>query len=242
MPVENIEKINGSCSSCGRPQNRAPITFKSLFSDGINVVFNLEKGFLFTIKELLVHPGEALENYLEGHRRFRYYNPFRFAFIMVTLSIIAFVSLGLYEASIELLSLNAEQNAQAKESIEFMSKYGNLVALTMVPFVALGTWIVFRKRNLAEHLVANFFSFGFVSFVGILLAPIYYFWHSALLYQQGISLLILLAYTIYFFHSYFKGNVLISSLKALLGIIIGIAIFIIASIPVNYLIAYLSRG
>lgn len=203
------------------------------------MVFNLEKGFLFTIKEMFLRPGTALENYLEGSKRYLYYNPFRFSFITVTLSILLYITLGLFETSIDLLALDDEQNAQAKESIIFMQKYGNFVSLTLVPFVGLGTWLFFRKRNFAEHLVANFFSFGLVSFIGILFVPLYYFSTSVLRYQQVISLVVLFFYTTYFFKDYFKQNLILTFLKVIGSFVVGLVAYILILSPINLLIRYL---
>jgi len=240
--VDSIEKLKAACSSCGRPSNPAPITLKSIFSDGLSVIFNLEKGFLFTIKELLLRPGEALNNYLSGEKRYLYYNPFRFAFIAVTLSFIIFQSLGFFEATIALAAPEGQNPEDIKESMTFLEKYGPLLTLTLVPFVSLGSWILFRRINFAEHLVANFFAYGQISLLGILLVPLYYFINELLLFQQLISMIMILVYTTFFFRSYFKGNWIVAFLKVLAAVIIGIVLLTLLATVVGFLFKALQEA
>lgn len=235
VSVDSIEKLKASCGSCGRPSHPAPITLKSIFSDGLSVIFNLEKGFLFTIKELLLRPGEALTNYLNGERRYLYYNPFRFAFIAVTISFLIFQSLDFFETTIELAAPEGQNPEDIKESMTILEKYGPLLTLTLVPFVSFGSWILFRRINFAEHLVANFFAYGQISLLGILLVPLYYFVSEMLIYQQLISMVMILGYTTYFFQNHFKGNWIVTFLKVLAAVIIGVVFLTVLAALIGYI-------
>ncbi|MFY0672093.1 MAG: DUF3667 domain-containing protein [Bacteroidia bacterium] len=210
---------NTACQHCGKDIKIKQITLKSLFYDTINVIFNLEKGFLFTIKMLFINPGSVLNGYLKTTDRYRYYNPFRYAFILATASVFFFVYFDLYEKAITIGALNLE--ADNKEGVEFIEKYANFISLLIIPFLSLGSFLFFKSHNYAEHLVANFFVFGQTTLIGFVFLPLYLALPKLILQQQSISSLTLIIYGVLFYKSAFKQSWLKTIFKFLAAMIIG---------------------
>jgi hypothetical protein len=50
-------------------------------------VWHLEKGILFTLKEIFVRPGQAALDYIHG-KRIRYYNVFYLSILLIGLNIL----------------------------------------------------------------------------------------------------------------------------------------------------------
>jgi hypothetical protein len=55
------------CAQCGHPQTLKRIDGTYILSE-IGSVFNFEKGILFTIRELLIRPGENVQNFIHRDR------------------------------------------------------------------------------------------------------------------------------------------------------------------------------
>ena len=57
------EHTGNYCATCGRAQNLKRIDRNYVFSE-IKSVLNLDKGILYTIKELLIRPGQNIRNFI----------------------------------------------------------------------------------------------------------------------------------------------------------------------------------
>src|SRR5262245_8742825 len=78
------------CSSCGQPMMIHRIDMAHLLHEVAHTFWHLEKGFLFTLKELGRHPGTMQRKYLSG-LRLPYQKPFSLYAISGT-----FCALALY--------------------------------------------------------------------------------------------------------------------------------------------------
>jgi uncharacterized protein DUF3667 len=67
------------CPYCGQ-QRATPLTFPTLARSALDGLADLDRGLLFTFRELTRRPGAAIASYLEG-RSCRYTGPVKYAFI-----------------------------------------------------------------------------------------------------------------------------------------------------------------
>jgi len=67
-------------------QNTPPRISMQTIYESILAVFNFEKGLTFTIKNLLLHPGETLNNYLFTVDRTKHIKPMNYLVLMVTIA------------------------------------------------------------------------------------------------------------------------------------------------------------
>ena len=65
--------------------------------ESILAVFNFEKGFSFTVKNLLLTPGKTLSNYLFTAERTKHIKPLNFLILMITIA--TFLTLQLIKFS-----------------------------------------------------------------------------------------------------------------------------------------------
>lgn len=136
-------------------------------SDLFNAVTNVERGFLFTIKEMCYRPGLVVDDYISGKTR-PYFPPFRFAFILVTLAAVVSIGTGAFDIQQASMSdyqpgdLAPEQIALQEKIGEYFQRFMNFFIIIMLPFYAFASWLFTRKNgyNYAEHFVANTYLVG----------------------------------------------------------------------------------
>jgi hypothetical protein len=155
----NCEKelIDKYCSGCGQKADTHRITFKKfIFQDLIHGTFHFEKGMFFTAKQALLHPGKAALEYISG-KRVRYYNVFYL--ILITIGLIIFFR-HLYEnfyigQDDEVLQNQVELNESSKAINEIFDQKSKLIISLFVPFAALNSFILFKKKklNFSEHCI-----------------------------------------------------------------------------------------
>ncbi len=142
------------CSGCGQKADTHRISFKNfIFHDVLHGTFHLEKGMLFTAKQALLRPGKAALDYISGKRK-PYYNVFYL--ILITIGLILFFrhfndQLDGGEAVPE----RAYLNEASKTLNELFSQRSKIIIFLFVPFAALNSFILFRRRklNLSEHCI-----------------------------------------------------------------------------------------
>ncbi|MBD1429705.1 DUF3667 domain-containing protein [Sphingobacterium litopenaei] len=77
------KEIHGKyCSHCGQSADTHRLSLSHFIAhDVVHGVFHLDKGLLFTIKQVLTRPGYAAMDYIAGKRK-SYYNFFYLIFII----------------------------------------------------------------------------------------------------------------------------------------------------------------
>ena len=185
---EGAEKY---CSKCGQVLEAKRISLPYLIHEVIHTFTHLEKGYVYTMRELAFRPGTMQKNYLSG-LRLRYQKPFPMFTICGT-----FCATALY-----LIYRNAADTTDEY----FYKNYYFLVQATMLPFYSLVTYLLFYSSKLfyAEALVLNVYMVGFMS---VIIIPINLL--SFVLPNGIISLMeviFLLTYNVWTYVNIFKGK------------------------------------
>lgn len=216
------------------------ISFKSI---GVAILeaLNLERGIGFTIKELILRPKEALEDFLFNDRS-KYTKPL--ALLLLTVAIATFISLKILPLDQELIEAVREDDfmQQLPESLRsiflqipiLLQQYFNIFFMSSLPAVTLATYLIFQdaRLNLAEHFIINIYIFCIQTLIFIVFMPLF-------AYKQwtvGLHIFGLFFYTIFaytkIFEQTWKGGVLKSTAvymmsQVFLSIMIAILIFFI---------------
>jgi hypothetical protein len=165
------------CGDCGQKVISRRLTLRNILHDVWSIFTNVEKGFWYTGRMLFVAPGEVVRDYISG-KTVRYYHPFRYLFWWITLSVALNLSLGLYDRQqAEMQQMQARMGVPQSEKViaqqqamqQEMKKYLNIIPLVILPFMALGSFLLFRRKgwNYAEHLVLNAYTQGQLAMVGL---------------------------------------------------------------------------
>jgi hypothetical protein len=155
-----------------------------LWHDIQHGLFHVEKGILFTAKELFTRPGHSIREFLNG-KRVRHFKP-----VSLVIVLAGFYGLLSHAFHVNLLSNNFEVTGsgdkfnQTKAAIEhlseWISQHYSILALLQIPIFSIGTWLAFKKTgyNFIEHLVINSFISAQKLFIHIVLFPLFYLYNN----------------------------------------------------------------
>lgn len=155
------------CRTCGQKASTERITFRYLLNEISNSIFQINRGFFFTVKELLIRPGHAIRDFIHG-KRVSHYKPI--GFLLVTATIYVF-TIHLLETStyIDSMLSGAKEAMLEKSETSTDSKFLNWVELNqayipllLIPLFATASFLAFFKSgyNYFEHIVLYIYITG----------------------------------------------------------------------------------
>lgn len=160
------EHNSSFCPNCGEYSKVAKITFASIFQNGLSTITNMDKGFFFNVKNLLLKPNELVHDYIRGKRK-NIFNPISFLIISVTIYII----------SDSLIDVSADKSKSRVDSEvykisfaagKFIHVYFKYFWILSILWLGFATKIIYRRYNYAEHLAISSFVIGQATLVGLL--------------------------------------------------------------------------
>jgi hypothetical protein len=183
------------CSHCGEIYEPYRITIHSLMHEVIHTFTHADKGLLYTLKNLAIHPGIMQKNYLEGERKTNQ-KPFSLFFICASVTAIAL-------HYVNAPSPDSQSHFDITKGI-FYKNYFVMVQALLIPFYALLTWAVFYRRNFnyAEALVLFMYSLAFSLLIIIPINFLSYFFTS--INEQLVELVLLGTYMIWTNFNFFR--------------------------------------
>ena len=223
------------CPNCGRPANLRRIDGTYVFQE-IRNVLNFEKGFLFTIRELAIHPGRSIKAFIKEERN-RLVKPI--VFLIVTSFIYsALNAVFLFE---EAYTQFADQAESATQSI-FKWVQGNYGYANMVMALFIGWWIklFFRKYsyNIFEILILLCFVMGFGMLIYAIFGLIQVVMHTNLMQIGSIAGFV---YTTFAIGQFFNPKKAGSYVKAFFAYLMGFITFSVAAVLLGVLIDFMLK-
>lgn len=220
------------CNNCGQTANTHEINFHSILHEVQHTFLHVDKGILYTTKQLLIRPGHTIREYLNG-KRVEHFKPFSYILILSTVyALLNKVShkLTIVEAFFEGFSEGASNgsNTQAGalvSSIQWLQHHYAYTTLLMLPIVSLASYLAFKKckYNYFQHLILNSYAAGQRTVIFLCLLPFDYLMsdqsnNSALEYFKIVAALVINLWVYYqFFHNIKPINrILLSLLTAVL--------------------------
>ncbi len=161
-------KFEGNfCNNCGQSAKVDRINWKYLVNSISENVLQIDKGFFYTAKILLLHPQKSLTDFFVGKRK-RFFKPFAFLLISATILLILTKIVGSETFVDDFLNgYNAGFQDDPKESLnakltEFFTKNQTYIFLLSVPIFSIASFLSFHKYkyNFSEHLILNLFITG----------------------------------------------------------------------------------
>ncbi|MGJ8746062.1 DUF3667 domain-containing protein [Polaribacter sp.] len=169
MICKNCEQnFNGNyCSNCGQNSNIRKVDYKYLLNEIPNSIFQINRGFLFTLKELFTRPGHSIRAFLEGKRK-NHVKPLAFILLTSTLYVVAHYFLGNQTFVDDAISgFTSKSEVENSDLINWISKNQTYAILILVPFFSFASYLSFLKSNYNyfEHLVLNIYITGQQMFI-----------------------------------------------------------------------------
>lgn len=208
------------CPNCGQPATLKRIDGKYILHE-IEHVLHFDRGILYTIKELVINPGENIRNYL-SHNRSRLVKPV--IFIILT-SLIYTLIVHFFHIEDEYIKYNGiEESSTSVKILKWMQgNYGYMNILTGT-FIAFWLKIFFRKQgyNFFELLIMLCFASGIPMLIYTFFAIIEGIFHFKLLNIGGILGIIYLTWAL---GSFFGKNKVGNYVKAIICYFLGMITF-----------------
>lgn len=169
------------CPNCGQKKYRR-IDAQYIREEIQYALLHTNKGFFFTIKNLLRNPGQTTREFIDGNR-VQHYKPLLLAFVLSGIS--TFISYQVLDMG-EILGdfFHQQVGASAEEmsqTMTSMSSYLSFIIFLFLPFFALATKVVFGKwgHNYYEHVVMNAFFYSlYTLYTVIIVFPVLYFFRD----------------------------------------------------------------
>jgi hypothetical protein len=166
---------------------------------------HLDRGLGYTVKLLLLRPGQAIQEYLFVDRR-RMMRPF--TLLLLSVGVATFLSLkflleegAVNQAGAELAAFPERVQGALLLALQGIQQYFNLVYMSSLVPMTLASLLVFRahRLNFAEHLVLNTFLFSMQTIAYILFIPLLVLGESWVTWIVAIPVI----YTVWFYRDVF---------------------------------------
>lgn len=143
------------CNNCGQSFIIKRVSIPGLIHDILHFFTHLEKGFGYTLKQLIIAPGHMQRTYLEGKRSI-HQKPFSMFFICATIT--ALTRYWILSAIIKY------HHADITSEAKFFHEYMVLTYIALVPIYVLITYLMFYKAkyNYAEIGVMMLYALSFI--------------------------------------------------------------------------------
>ena len=212
------------CSKCGNPKTLKKIDGGYILSEIVSVL-NFDKGIFYTIKELLVRPGENVQKFIHSDRN-RLVKPIIFVIVCSLIYTIAQQLLKFEDGYVNAGGFGESTISKIFEWIQTNYGFANIL---MAIFIALWIKVFFRKYNY------NFFEIlillCFVMGIGMLIYTLFGIAESItkmkVLHIGGIIGFVYLSWAI---GQFFDKNKKVNYLKGLLSYLLGMITFFLGAI------------
>ncbi len=221
----NIEGTGNFCNTCGQSYQTKRITISGLIHEIFHFFSHIDKGLLYTLKMLVVAPGEMQKDYVDGHRS-KHQKPFSMFFLCATISTLIYYWIN--------LTLLKYFNAGDAKEASFFHQYYVIMQVIMLPVYTLFTYLFFIKNryNYAETFVLLLYSLSLLLVSSATLQLLLFIWPD--LETRFIELPIVIVYNVAtnlkFYDSEVKWVIFLQT------ILLSAVCFLVAGIVQDYVI------
>ena len=228
----NSEFQGNYCPNCGHPQKLEKINGRYILSE-ITSVLNFQKGIFYTIKELLIRPGQNVRTFISEDRN-RLVKPIMFILI-TSVAYTILVNLFHFEDSYASYNFDYLQGSSLRVIFQWIAEHYGYSNIIMAVFIAVWIKVLFRKYNynFYEILILLCFVMGIsmlmLSFLGVLESI-----SKLKITEHGVNLVFI--YISWAIGQFFDKKKVSSYLKALVSYFLGFITFTVLSLGTGILI------
>lgn len=238
MNCENCdaELSQNYCPNCGQPSKLKRID-KHYFQHEIEHLFHFERGFLYTVRELVLRPGQTIKEYLH-HNRNRLVKPV--VFLIVT-SLIFTIMAGLLHVETSFFKYNGDGKVtNAKLIFDWIQGHYGYTNIILGVFVSFWVRIFFLKSgfNFFEIIIQWCFVMG----IGMLICTLQVLLQAItqINYGQYIGKIVMI-YSIWAIGQTFDKGKIINYIKAFFAFILGSSSFILFLVSIGYILDFFTK-
>ena len=177
----NKKFIGQYCNYCGQSAHTHDINLSYVWHEIQHGLFHIDKGIIYTTKELFTRPGHSIKEYIAG-KRVKHFKPIGYLIILSTIYVLLAHLLKIeFSSGKAYITLNGAGNVKSSEvsdivtnTIEWIKEHYAYSTLILLPVISFSTYLAFRKSkyNYLKHLILNCFIAGQRTIIFILILPI----------------------------------------------------------------------
>jgi len=226
----NTEVTQSYCPNCGEAKELERIDGHYIMHE-IQHVLHLEKGFLYTIRELIIRPGKNVKNYLTTNRS-RLVKPI--LFIILTSLFYTIVN-NIFHIEDSYIKFSGEEMTSTTYIFQWIQAHYGYANIIMGIFIALWCKLFFKKYkyNFFEILILLCFVMGMGMLILGLFAFLQGIFHIELLPIAGIVGFI---YTTWAIGQFFEKGRFVSYVKAFFAYLLGMLTFSILAVAIGVVV------
>jgi len=161
------------CPNCGQKASTRRYSWSYVFSkDFLSDIFNFDRGFLHTLKDLSYRPGHLINDYLQGKRK-TYFNAVGFLLVVLAIEALLWSMAHNSVAEVMLDNIQAQVGREAAAGIslgdvESILRNQKAIFLLAVPLAAFFSWLILKRMqyNFLEHCIAIIFLLAMNTMLG----------------------------------------------------------------------------
>jgi Protein of unknown function (DUF3667) len=180
----NKNLLGNFCSNCGQSADTHDIDFKSIIHELQHSVFHIDKGLLYTTRQLFVRPGHTIREYIFG-RRVKHFKPVAYIIVLSTIYTLltsitnntSYIESFLEGMMVSKVGTSKDRFNMFFESLLWMKNHYAYATLIFIPITSIASYLAFfkTKYNYFQHLILNTFIAGQKTVVLLVILPILYF-------------------------------------------------------------------
>jgi hypothetical protein len=209
------------CAHCGSPETLRRINGHYIASE-IASVLNLKKGFLYTVRELLIRPGKSVRKYIRQDRQ-SLLKPISFLIISSLIYTLLEHWLSFEDGYISFSEQELADSALGAIMVWIPSNYG-FANILMAVFIAFWLKLFFRKYeyNIYEIMILLCYVMGILMIVFAVLGSVEAVINVKIM---GKASIVVVGYLCWSIARFFDGKKKRNYVKAVLGYFLGMVLF-----------------
>ena len=231
------EPVNGNyCSNCGQPAKLQKIDKRYIIREIANS-FNAERGMLYTVKKMLINPGESVRQYITENRS-RYVKPITFVIVtsLIYTLVCQFFHIDAKEFHRQLTGGTEQIELPTSTPLtNWVIDHSGYVSIMTGLLMAFWVKLFFRKYG--YNLFEIFVLFCYISGISTLFSSVFFIiqglTHLNLIYP---TTLIAMIYYIWATGQFFDKRKVGSYIKSSLSYVLG---WLVLSISIGIVIAFI---
>lgn len=141
------------CSKCGQ-KKFTRIDLKYLISEFQYTLIHTNKGFLYSLKKLIINPGKSALEFIDG-KRINHYKPILLCFLLSSTSVLLYKTLINYNSLVE--NTRFIEDVAVVNIVALPIRWSSFIYMFLLPVFSLPTFLALRKQghNYFEHIILN---------------------------------------------------------------------------------------
>jgi Protein of unknown function (DUF3667) len=178
---KNCEHVfNGNhCPECSQKSNTVRLDWHFIKDELKYTFLHINKGLLYTAKQLFTRPGDTVREFIEG-KRVKHYKPILLVFVLAGLNGLLHHYLNVEKIFSAISSSNSKMKFNPNDVYEWVTNHYALFELGLIPIISFCSWLAFKKwgYNYVENVIINCYASGMRLLVSVIIFPIQYIFQN----------------------------------------------------------------